>query len=47
MSWEIIPYIKKVSKLKVFVKGVMCWEDAKLAIENGADGIMVSNHGAR
>lgn len=47
MSWEIIPHIKEVSKLKVFVKGVMCWEDAKLAIDNGADGIMVSNHGAR
>lgn len=47
IGWDIIPYIKKVSGLKVFAKGVMCYEDAKLAIANGADGIMVSNHGAR
>jgi len=25
----------------------MCKEDARLAIENGIDGIYVSNHGAR
>lgn len=47
IDWSIIPYIKKVSGLKVFAKGVMCYEDAKLAISNGADGIHVSNHGAR
>ena len=47
IDWSIIPYIKKASGLKVFAKGVMCYEDAKLAIANGADGIHVSNHGAR
>ena len=31
----------------VVAKGVMCYDDAVLAIENGADGIFVSNHGAR
>ena len=36
-----------MSGLKVFAKGVMCYEDAILAIQNGADGIHVSNHGAR
>ena len=33
--------------MPVFAKGVMCREDAILAFENGADGIYVSNHGAR
>ena len=47
IGWDIIPYIKKVSGLPVFAKGVMCAEDAVLAIENGIDGIYVSNHGAR
>lgn len=47
IGWDIIPYIKKVSGLKVFAKGVMCYEDALLALKHGADGIMVSNHGAR
>ena len=31
----------------MFAKGVMCKEDARLAVENGIDGIYVSNHGAR
>jgi isopentenyl diphosphate isomerase/L-lactate dehydrogenase-like FMN-dependent dehydrogenase len=47
IGWDIIPYIKKMSGLKVFAKGVMCYEDAKLAVANGADGVFVSNHGAR
>lgn len=32
IDWTIIPYIKEKSGLKVFAKGVMCYEDAKLAI---------------
>ena len=31
----------------MFAKGVMCNEDARLAMEAGFDGIYVSNHGAR
>jgi 4-hydroxymandelate oxidase len=29
------------------LKGIMTWEDAKLAAEAGIDGIIVSNHGGR
>lgn len=47
VGWDIIPYIKEHSKMPVFAKGVGCAEDALLALENGADGIYVSNHGAR
>lgn len=47
ISWDVVPYIKKLSGLPVFAKGVMCADDARLAIENGIDGIYVSNHGAR
>jgi isopentenyl diphosphate isomerase/L-lactate dehydrogenase-like FMN-dependent dehydrogenase len=36
-----------MSGLPVYAKGIMCGDDARLAIENGADGIYVSNHGAR
>lgn len=32
IGWDIIPYIKQVSGLKVFAKGIMCYDDAKLAI---------------
>lgn len=47
IDWTIIPYIKRVSQLPVFAKGVMSYSDTLLALENGADGIFVSNHGAR
>mmetsp|Transcript_14315 Transcript_14315/g.24359 ORF Transcript_14315/g.24359 Transcript_14315/m.24359 type:complete len:150 (-) Transcript_14315:85-534(-) len=33
--------------MPVFAKGVMCREDARLALESGIDGLYVSNHGAR
>ncbi|CCI84317.1 l-lactate oxidase [Lactobacillus pasteurii DSM 23907 = CRBIP 24.76] len=39
--------IKEESGLPVFVKGVMCAEDAYLAMGAGADGIYVTNHGGR
>lgn len=47
IGWDVVPYIKRVSGLPVFAKGVMCADDARLAIENSIDGIYVSNHGAR
>ena len=47
MTWEDFRWLKSVTKLPVVVKGVMTGEDAKLAVENGADGIFVSNHGGR
>jgi len=47
IGWDVIPFMKKQSGLPVFAKGVMCAEDARLAIQNKADGIYVSNHGAR
>lgn len=47
IDWSVIKKIKTLSGLPVFAKGIMCKEDARLALENGADGIYVSNHGAR
>jgi len=47
IGWDIVPYIQQVSGLPVFAKGVMCKEDARLAMEAGINGIYVSNHGAR
>jgi (S)-2-hydroxy-acid oxidase len=47
IGWEVIREIKRLSGLPVVAKGIMCAEDAITAIENGADAIFVSNHGAR
>mmetsp|Transcript_957 Transcript_957/g.1702 ORF Transcript_957/g.1702 Transcript_957/m.1702 type:complete len:97 (-) Transcript_957:383-673(-) len=48
-SWEVIRLIKSVvgEHFPVAAKGIMCEEDARLAIEHGADIVYVSNHGAR
>lgn len=47
IGWEVIPEIKRISGLPVIAKGIMCYEDALIAIQHGADALHVSNHGAR
>jgi len=47
LNWKDIAWIKKRFGGPVIVKGVLDREDAQLAIDNGADGIVVSNHGGR
>jgi isopentenyl diphosphate isomerase/L-lactate dehydrogenase-like FMN-dependent dehydrogenase len=46
-TWEYIGRLKKVTRMKVLLKGLDSAEDARLAVEHGADGIIVSNHGGR
>ena len=47
LGWDVIPKLKQLSQLPVVAKGIMCAEDALLALKHGADAIFVSNHGAR
>jgi 4-hydroxymandelate oxidase len=47
MSWDYIKRLRDVTKLKMVLKGIMAWEDAKIASEAGIDAIIVSNHGGR
>jgi isopentenyl diphosphate isomerase/L-lactate dehydrogenase-like FMN-dependent dehydrogenase len=47
MSWDYIKRLRDQTKMKMVLKGIMTWEDAKLAAEAGIDGIIVSNHGGR
>jgi isopentenyl diphosphate isomerase/L-lactate dehydrogenase-like FMN-dependent dehydrogenase len=47
MTWQEIEWIKSAVNIPVVIKCVMAPEDAELAVENGADGIIVSNHGGR
>ena len=46
-SWEFLDELRTWSELPIVVKGLLTAEDARLAVEHGADGIVVSNHGAR
>jgi L-lactate dehydrogenase (cytochrome) len=47
LNWKDIAWIKKRFDGPVIVKGILDPDDARLAIENGADAIVVSNHGGR
>jgi isopentenyl diphosphate isomerase/L-lactate dehydrogenase-like FMN-dependent dehydrogenase len=46
-TWDFVKRIKDTTTMKVFVKGLVTSEDAELAIQYGASGIFVSNHGGR
>lgn len=47
LTWDNIAFLRKHTKLPIIIKGILNPLDAKLALENGADGIIVSNHGGR
>jgi 4-hydroxymandelate oxidase len=47
MTWDYLKRIRDATKTKCVIKGLLAWEDAKLAADNGYDAIIVSNHGAR
>jgi isopentenyl diphosphate isomerase/L-lactate dehydrogenase-like FMN-dependent dehydrogenase len=47
MDWAFADRIRKFWKGKFIIKGMDTPEDAKLCVEHGLDGILVSNHGGR
>jgi len=47
LNWRDIAWVKERFGGKVIVKGILDPEDAKLAVQHGADAIVVSNHGGR
>ncbi|SEG85546.1 alpha-hydroxy acid oxidase [Marinobacterium lutimaris] len=47
LSWSDVEWIKQRWGGKLIVKGIMDAEDARLAVQAGADAIVVSNHGGR
>jgi isopentenyl diphosphate isomerase/L-lactate dehydrogenase-like FMN-dependent dehydrogenase len=48
LSWDDLAWIRGVVPgLPIIVKGILTAEDAELAVQAGADGIVVSNHGGR
>src|SRR5215475_8261509 len=47
MDWAFVDRLRKFWRGKLVIKGIDTHEDAKLAVEHGFDGILVSNHGGR
>ena len=47
MTWEYLNWLHGATPLPVVVKGIVTGEDAWLAVEHGAQAVIVSNHGGR
>ena len=47
LTWDSIKRLRDIVKGKLVLKGILDYEDAKLAADAGVDGIVVSNHGGR
>lgn len=47
LTWEAVSWLRSITTLPVLIKGILTPEDASLALEHGASGIVVSNHGGR
>src|SRR6516162_6886889 len=47
MTWDFFKRLRDTTKMKIVVKGILAWEDAVIAADNGIAAIIVSNRGAR
>ena len=47
LTWRDLEYMRMQTSLPILIKGILHPEDARLALEHGVDGIIVSNHGGR
>jgi 4-hydroxymandelate oxidase len=47
LTWDYVKRLRELVQVKLLVKGLLAPEDARLAVEAGLDGIVVSNHGGR
>jgi 4-hydroxymandelate oxidase len=47
LTWDAVAWIRGETRLPLILKGIIAAEDARLAVDHGADGIVVSNHGGR
>lgn len=47
VTWETVDWLCSLTSLPILVKGILTAEDARLSLEHGVSGIIVSNHGGR
>ena len=47
LTWDDLSWIRDAAPVPLLVKGIMTAEDARIGVEVGVDGIVVSNHGGR
>jgi L-lactate dehydrogenase (cytochrome) len=47
LSWDDVGWVRRLWNGKLIIKGILDVEDARLAVDSGADALIVSNHGGR
>jgi 4-hydroxymandelate oxidase len=47
LSWRDVAWLRSRTRLPLLLKGIVRADDARLAVEHGVDGVIVSNHGGR
>jgi 4-hydroxymandelate oxidase len=47
IAWADVAWLRGITSLPILVKGVVRADDARLALDHGAAGVIVSNHGGR
>ena len=47
ITWEDVAWLRSITRLPLLLKGILDPGDARRGVDSGAEGIIVSNHGAR
>ncbi|MED6219412.1 hypothetical protein PIB30_035628 [Stylosanthes scabra] len=47
LNWKDVKWLQTITSLPILLKGILTAEDARIAVQAGVAGIIVSNHGAR
>ncbi len=47
VTWDDLAWLRQCTELPIVLKGIVHPDDARLAVEHGVQGVLVSNHGGR
>ncbi len=47
ITWNDLAFLREITDLPIVLKGILHPDDARLAVEHGVQGVLVSNHGGR
>ena len=47
LTWDHLESLRRRTRLPILLKGILHADDARAAVDHGADGLIVSNHGGR
>lgn len=47
LTWSDLAFLRGLTRLPILLKGILHPDDARMAVEHGMDGVIVSNHGGR